>query len=278
MDRPPRPLRLTSLPREAEPTSARDPWRCVRPLSGAKPGSAPGGRRPRARHHAARLPGDGQRGSRRHDAPPSSCRAPWERRMRPPGERGPQGSGGARRRRRTWRSSRSTRQRWGAPRMAPAWASRDGPASGPTARSPGAGAADCLTSAQVRQALVRRRGLGVQPARDPARRAGPRAGLDRRAHRDRHPLGILAARETELASSTPSQPSSIASAASEAVPIPASRITGTPAPLDDDLRGCTGCGSPSRSRSASRAASPPRSRPPRAAGRGSGRRWCRAGP
>src|SRR4051812_33608193 len=37
------------------------------------------------------------------------------------------------------------------------------------------------------------------------------------------------ARETALASSTPEQPSSIAVAASEAVPMPASRITGTPA-------------------------------------------------
>jgi hypothetical protein len=35
------------------------------------------------------------------------------------------------------------------------------------------------------------------------------------------------ARVTAEASSTPSQPSSIASAASDAVPIPASRITGT---------------------------------------------------
>ena len=35
------------------------------------------------------------------------------------------------------------------------------------------------------------------------------------------------ARVTALASSTPSQPSSIARAASEAVPMPASRITGT---------------------------------------------------
>jgi len=35
------------------------------------------------------------------------------------------------------------------------------------------------------------------------------------------------AREMALAQSTPSQPSSIASAASEAVPTPASRITGT---------------------------------------------------
>ena len=37
------------------------------------------------------------------------------------------------------------------------------------------------------------------------------------------------ARETALAHSTASQPSSIASAASDAVPTPASRITGTPA-------------------------------------------------
>src|SRR5438552_1262583 len=37
------------------------------------------------------------------------------------------------------------------------------------------------------------------------------------------------ARETELARSTPSQPASIASAASDAVPIPASTITGTSA-------------------------------------------------
>ena len=36
------------------------------------------------------------------------------------------------------------------------------------------------------------------------------------------------ARETELASRTPSHPSSIASAASDAVPTPASRMTGTP--------------------------------------------------
>ena len=43
------------------------------------------------------------------------------------------------------------------------------------------------------------------------------------------------ARVTAEASSTASQPSSIASAASEAVPIPASRITGTVAPLDDQL-------------------------------------------
>ncbi len=41
------------------------------------------------------------------------------------------------------------------------------------------------------------------------------------------------ARETALASSTPSQPSSIAIAASEAVPMPASRITGTVGGLDD---------------------------------------------
>ena len=37
------------------------------------------------------------------------------------------------------------------------------------------------------------------------------------------------ARATELESSTPSHPSSIARAASDAVPIPASRITGTDA-------------------------------------------------
>ena len=43
-----------------------------------------------------------------------------------------------------------------------------------------------------------------------------------------------AARETALASSTASQPSSIAWAASEAVPSPASQITGTDAALDDD--------------------------------------------
>ena len=41
--------------------------------------------------------------------------------------------------------------------------------------------------------------------------------------------GGFSARVTAVASRTPSQPSSMASAASEAVPMPASQITGTPA-------------------------------------------------
>ena len=67
------------------------------------------------------------------------------------------------------------------------------------------------------------------------------------------------ARAIALAISTPSQPSSIAIAASEAVPTPASQITGHAGLLDDDRSGCTGCGCPCRCRSERRAASPPRS-------------------
>ena len=60
-------------------------------------------------------------------------------------------------------------------------------------------------------------------------RAGRVAGLDRARASPPPSRSGPAARETALASSTASQPSSIASAASEAVPIPASRITGTAA-------------------------------------------------
>ena len=42
---------------------------------------------------------------------------------------------------------------------------------------------------------VGRRGLGVQPARDAARLARGVAGLDRQAHRPRHPGGVLGARD-----------------------------------------------------------------------------------
>ena len=58
------------------------------------------------------------------------------------------------------------------------------------------------------------------------------------------------ARLTAVATRTPSHPSSMASAASEAVPIPASRITGT---STDSRPGrcCGGCGCPGRCRSAS---------------------------
>ena len=72
---------------------------------------------------------------------------------------------------------------------------------------------------------------GWRPAREAARDpAGPvrqPARLDRVPHRGRPSRTGSSARVTALASSTASQPSSIASAASEAVPIPASRITGT---------------------------------------------------
>ena len=55
---------------------------------------------------------------------------------------------------------------------------------------------------------------------------GVAAGVDGGAEGPRHPHR-LAARETAVAASTASQPSSIAWAASEAVPMPASSISGT---------------------------------------------------
>ena len=68
----------------------------------------------------------------------------------------------------------------------------------------------------------------------PARRAA-RPASTAGAHRARHRDGSCA-REIALAHSTASQPSSIASAASDAVPTPASRITGTPRPLEDEAQ------------------------------------------
>ena len=62
-----------------------------------------------------------------------------------------------------------------------------------------------------------------------ARRAAPRSPASTAWRIARAIRSGSAARETALASSTPSQPSSIASVASDAVPIPASRITGTSA-------------------------------------------------
>ena len=73
----------------------------------------------------------------------------------------------------------------------------------------------------------RRRRLGVPPARDAAGPVGEPPG---RGPRRASPTAISSgsrARVTAEASSTASQPSSIASAASEAVPMPASSTTGT---------------------------------------------------
>ena len=128
------------------------------------------------------------------------------------------------------------------------------------------------------------RGLSRSPGSTPApriasgcaRRGGPGDPPARRRPSPRAISAGSSARETALASSTASQPSSIASAASRG---------GADAGVEDhrharlrrrSSRCCTGCGCPARCRSASRAASPPRSRRPPAGGRGSGRRWCRA--
>ena len=77
--------------------------------------------------------------------------------------------------------------------------------------------------------------LGVVAARDAARRPGQPARRHRVPHRRRPSGPGRCARVTAEASITASQPSSIASAASLAVPMPASRITGTAAALDDQL-------------------------------------------
>ena len=82
---------------------------------------------------------------------------------------------------------------------------------------------------ELGQALVGGRGLGVQAARDAPRAAAPRSPASTARRIAAAIRAGSAARETELASSTPSQPSSIARAASDAVPIPASQITGTEA-------------------------------------------------
>ena len=68
----------------------------------------------------------------------------------------------------------------------------------------------------------------MQAAGDAPRLVCQAARLDRAAHRGAIFTGSFA-RAIALAISTPSQPSSIAIAASEAVPTPASQITGTPA-------------------------------------------------
>ena len=79
--------------------------------------------------------------------------------------------------------------------------------------------------AGVDQARLRRGRVGVQPARDAAREERVAAGGARVAHRRRH-AQRLARRAMPVLSSTPAAPSSIAMATSEAVPTPASTITG----------------------------------------------------
>ena len=118
----------------------------------------------------------------------------------------------------------------------------------------------------------------MQPARDPPGLECEAPGLDAPpASRCAIFTGSLA-RAIALAISTPSQPSSIAIAASEAVPTPASQITGTPA-CSTMIARLYGIADPHAAADRrARAASPPRSRPPRAGGPGSGRRSCRAAP
>ena len=129
-------------------------------------------------------------------------------------------------------------------------------------------------SSELRDALLGRRGLRVQAARDAPGAVGEPAGLDaERGSRAPSSTGS-SAREIALAHSTASQPSSIASAASEAVPTPASRITGHAGALADQAQVVGVQQAHARSRSASRAASPRRSRRPPGGGRGSGRRSC----
>ena len=84
-------------------------------------------------------------------------------------------------------------------------------------------------SGKLRQALLGGRGLGVGAPRDAPGAAG---GVARPRRPCAAPVAIAAgssAPKIELAAITAEQPSSIARAASEAVPTPASRITGTPA-------------------------------------------------
>jgi hypothetical protein len=125
--------------------------------------------------------------------------------------------------------------------------------------------------------LGRTRRGAVELARHAAGTEGFATGLDGRAPW-RGPSGPDRAPAIAVFISTPSQPSSIAIAASDAVPTPASTMTGTwrwsmmieQIPRVEDAH--------ARADQRWPAASPPRSRSPPGAWRGSGRRWCRPSP
>ena len=141
--------------------------------------------------------------------------------------RGPRGRRGARRRSRPDVAAPSTTRSSTAPPTG--WAGCSAPSARRSTEIAGARQRRDAALGELRPALERGRGLGVQPARDPPGLAGRPAGLDRRAHRaSPSPPDPPPARPSSRAARRRS-PSSIASAASEAVPIPASRMTGTPA-------------------------------------------------
>ncbi len=138
------------------------------------------------------------------------------------------------------------------------------------------GLATAGDSAELADALVGRRRLGVEAARDPAGLVGEAAGLGGEADRAGHAHRVLGARDRARAQD------------GVAAELHRQRRIGrgADAGVEDhgDLRALADQAQvvgvragPGRSRSGSRAASPRRSRRPRGGGRGSGRRSCREG-